>query len=162
MKHRLLELERRLKHAAGDAWCISTDYYYEHRDNPDYDEDEAERLENLVEILGNAARDVRTAIKVIEAVQISDEICADCDECDYEPRYAWGNRKADNLTAKLRKIDPTAKVTYEIDPDYDEDVVYLSYDGMIGAIFSSFEAAEEYFHRSHDTDEPDEPDEQND
>lgn len=156
MKHRLLELERRLIHAAGDAWCISTEYCYEHRGNSDYDEDEADRLENLVEILGNAARDVRIAIKVIEAVQISDEICADCDENDYETRYAWGNREADNLTAKLREINPTVKVTYKIDADNGEDVVYLSYDGMIGAIFNSFEAAEEYFHRAHDTDDTDE------
>ena len=154
MKHKLIELERRLKHAAGDAWCISTDYYYGRRDNPDYDDDEAERLEELVAILGNAARDVETAIKVIEAVQISEE-------CDAETRYAWGNREADNLTAKLRGIDPTVKVTYTVDSNGKDKFIVTCSAGCGAYYEGAFETvaqAEEYFRRFHGTDEETEDD----
>lgn len=69
----------------------------------------------------------------------------DAKDCDRDDRFNRGERHADKLTAKLRKFDPTAKVTYGIDED-DEDTFFMTYDGIYGGYCGTLDAAEELFH----------------
>ena len=72
-----------------------------------------------------------------------DEFAAE--DTDRDARFNHGERHAAKLTAKLRKFDPTAKVTYDIDED-DKDTFFMTYDGICGGVCGTLDAAEDAFH----------------
>lgn len=67
MYEQLKQLETRLSRAAGDAWLEATEYYFEGCDR-DLNDPHLRELDERSEILSKAIDDVKTALKVIEAV----------------------------------------------------------------------------------------------
>ena len=71
-----------------------------------------------------------------------DEFAAE--DTDRDDRFNRGERYAEKLTAKLRKFDATAEVTYDIN-EYDEDTYYLEFDGIYRTPFT-LDGIESSFH----------------
>ena len=68
----------------------------------------------------------------------------DAEDTDRNDRFNRGERYAEKLTAKLRKFDATAEVTYDIN-EYDEDTYYLEFDGIYRTPFT-LDGIESSFH----------------
>lgn len=123
---------------SAEAFDIAVEYEIEEAEiaaieNAGYDETAFDLLPTVSE-LNDTRSDIEKAF---------DEF--DAKDCDRDDRFNRGERHADKLTAKLRKFDPTAKVTYGIDED-DEDTFFMTYDGIYGGYCGTLDAAEELFH----------------
>ena len=68
MYEQLKSLEQRLRHASGEMWLESGDYWLANYKKPDFDRAHYNELVEREEILSAAATQVQTALEVIEAV----------------------------------------------------------------------------------------------